>query len=147
KVKEIFVDLIGLPSVKKQPAKPLEAIVWIPESELETITITFLGGKTPFYTDVLQAPFPGSSVGALVTGQDDTYKYQISVVGIEGSSSDEQVEAAPPEILIDSGSEVPPKGKKGASKAVQKKRAAKKPAGGKKGTGTKGAKKKAGKKR
>jgi hypothetical protein len=143
KVKEIFVDLVGQPSVKKQPAKPSEAIVWIPESELETITVTFLGGKTPFYTGVLQAPCPGGSVGALVIGPDDTYTYQISVDGVRTSSSG----AADPEIIIDSGSKVPPKRRNRSSKAVQKKSADKKPAGGKKAGPKKGAKKKAAKKR
>lgn len=150
KVKEIFVDLGGFPSAKKQPAKQSDAIVWIPDSELETIAITFLEGKTPFYTGVLQAPFPGSVVGALVTGPDDTYKYEISVNGVRAVGP----EAAPPEIIIDSGSEVPPKGKKSSSKATPKKNAARKPAAVKKGAAArkggaarKGARKKGAKKR
>jgi hypothetical protein len=143
KVNELFVDLSGQPDNRKKKAKPSEAIVWIPESELETITVTFLGGKTPFCTEVLQAPCRGGCVGALVIGPDDNYFYEISVDGLRVSP-----EAAPPEIIIDSGSEVPPKGRKSPSKATPKKGAAKKRAAAKKaGAARKGAKKKAAKRR
>jgi hypothetical protein len=142
KVNEIFVDLSGQPDNPKKKAKASEAIVWIPESELETITVTFLGGKTPFCTDILQAPCRGGCVGALVIGPDDKYVYEISVDGVRVIP-----EAAPPEIIIDSGSAVPPRGKKSSSKAA-KKSAAKKPAAAKTaGAARKGAKKKAAKKR
>jgi hypothetical protein len=147
-VDQISVDLTGQPDNRKKKAKPAEAVVWTPESELETITVTFLGGKTPFCTDVLQAPCRGGCVGALVIGPDDSYKYQISVDGVRIISSDEKTGAADPEIIIDSGSEIPPKSKKGSSKAVQKKSAAKRPAGVKKaGAVRKAAKKKTAKKR
>jgi hypothetical protein len=143
KVNEIFVDLSGEPDNRRKKAKPSEAIVWIPLSELATITITFLGGKTPFCTDVLQSPCRGGCVGALVIGEDDTYDYEISVNGLRVTP-----EAAPPEIIVDSGSVIPPKGKKSSTKPAEKKSAAKKAAGVKKGGATrKGAKKKAAKKR
>jgi hypothetical protein len=144
KVNEIFVDLSGQPDNPKKKVKPSEAVVWIPKSELETITVTFLGGKTPFCTDVLQAPCRGGCVGALVIGADDKYEYEISVDGVRAVGP----EAAPPEIIIDSGSEVPPKGRKSSTKPAEKKSAAKKAAGAKKAGATKkGAKKKAAKKR
>ena len=69
-------------------------------------------------------------------GADDKYVYEISVDGVRVSP-----EAAPPEIIIDSGSVVPPKGKKGSSKAVQKKSAGKKAGAAGKGAGKKAKKK------
>jgi hypothetical protein len=143
-VKEIFVDLTGQPNVRRQKAKSSEAIVWIPDSELETITVTFLGGKTPFCTAVLQAPCAGGCVGGVVTQGDDTYKYQISVHGLR--SADETTAAADPEIIIDSGSGVPPEPRKNG-KSAQKKSSRKKAWLGKKTGKKKTGKKKAAKRR
>jgi hypothetical protein len=143
-VKQIFVDLTAQPNVRRQKAKSSDAIVWIPESELETITVTFLGGKTPFSTDVLQAPFIGGCVGGVVIGGDDTYKYQISVHGLR--SADETTAAADPEIIIDSGSGVPPEprksGKSAQKKSSRHKAGRSKKTGKKKKTGRKKAAKK-----
>jgi len=138
-VKQIFVDLTAQPNVRKQKAKSSDAIVWIPESELETITVTFLGGKTPFSTDVLQAPFIGGCVGGVVIGDDDTYKYRLSVNGLH--SADETTAAADPEIIIDNGSGVPPEPRK-SGKSAQKKSSQQKA-----GRGKKTRKKKTGKKK
>jgi len=146
-VKQIFVDLTAQPNVRKQKAKSSDAIVWIPESELETITVTFLDGKTPFRTDVLQAPCPGGCVGGVVTGSDDTYKYRISVNRLRTVSEVDTTAAADPEIIIDSGSGVPPEPRKRRGKSTQRKNSQRK-AGRRKKTGKKKTgKKKAAKKR
>src|ERR1043165_7256150 len=107
RVKEIFVALSGQPSTRRQPAKNAEAIVWVPDSQLETMTITFPDDRSPFEFSELVSPGHGGCVGGLVTGPDDHYTYHSTVVTRTGVAA-----ASDPEIIVDSGGGTPPEPKK-----------------------------------